>query len=95
MNNATKVWDSTNKGYKFTKNSQTLFLPAAGNVWVTSFYNVGSSGRYWSGTTASLQENADYLNFDNVNLYAQDKGSRNQGFPVRPVRLVEVSQSQQ
>ena len=95
VNNATKVWDSTNKGYKFTKNSQTLFLPAAGNVWVTSFYNVGSSGRYWSGTTASLQESADYLNFDNVNLYAQDKGSRNQGFPVRPVRLVEVSQSQQ
>ena len=95
VNNATKVWDSTNKGYKFTKNSQTLFLPAAGNVWRTSFEKVGSSGRYWSGTTASLQENADYLNFDNVNLYAQDKGSRNQGFPVRPVRLVEVSQSQQ
>ena len=95
VNNSTKVWDSTNKGYKFTKNSQTLFLPAAGNVWGTSFENVGSSGRYWSGTTASLQENAYYLNFDNVNLYAQDKGSRNQGFPVRPVRLVEVSQTQQ
>ena len=95
VNNSTKVWDSTNKGYKFTKNSQTLFLPAAGNVWGTSFENVGSSGRYWSGTTASLKNNADYLYFDNVNLYAQDKGSCNQGFPVRPVRLVEVSQSQQ
>ena len=95
VNNSTKVWDSTNKGYKFTKNSQTLFLPAAGNVWGTEFENVGSSGRYWSGTTASLKDNADYLHFDNVNLYAQDKGSRDQGFPVRPVRLVEVSQSQQ
>ena len=95
VNNSTKVWDSTNKGYKFTKNSQTLFLPAAGNVWGTSFEKVGSSGRYWSGTTASLKNNAYYLNFDDVNLYAQDKGSRNQGFPVRPVRLVEVSQSQQ
>ena len=95
VNNSTKVWDSTNKGYKFTKNSQTLFLPAAGNVWRTSFENVGSSGRYWSGTTASLNDNADYLHFDNVNLNAQDKGSRSQGFPVRPVRLVEVSQSQQ
>ncbi|MCI7002695.1 MAG: hypothetical protein MR898_10360, partial [Prevotella sp.] len=95
VNNSTKVWDSTNKGYKFTKNSQTLFLPAAGNVWGTSFENVGSSGRYWSGTTASLNENADYLHFNDVNLYAQDMGSRNQGFPVRPVRLVEVSQSQQ
>ena len=95
VNNSTIVWDSTNKGYKFTKNSQTLFLPAAGNVWGTSFENVGSSGRYWSGTTASLKNNADYLHFDNVNLYAQDKGSRSQGFPVRPVRLVEVSQSQQ
>ena len=94
MNNSTKVWDSTNKGYKFTKNSQTLFLPAAGNVWGTEFENVGSSGRYWSGTTASLN-NADYLHFGDVNLNAQDMGSRNQGFPVRPVRLVEVSQSQQ
>ena len=88
VNNSTKVWDSTNKGYKFTKNSQTLFLPAAGNVWVTSFENVGSSGRYWSGTTASLNRTAYYLRFDDVNLYAQDSGSRNQGFPVRPVRLV-------
>ena len=95
VNNSTKVWDSTNKGYKFTKNSQTLFLPAAGNVWGTSFENVGSSGRYWSGTTASLNENADYLHFGDVNLNAQDSGSRTQGFPVRPVRLVEVSQSQQ
>ena len=88
VNNSTKVWDSTNKGYKFTKNSQTLFLPAAGNVWGTSFENVGSSGRYWSGTTASLNRTAYYLRFDDVNLYAQDSGSRNQGFPVRPVRLV-------
>ena len=95
VNNSTKVWDSTNKGYEFTKNSQTLFLPAAGYVWGTSFYNVGSSGRYWSGTTASLQKNADYLHFDNVNLYAQDMGSRICGFSVRPVRLVEVSQTQQ
>ena len=95
VNNSKKVWDSTNKGYKFTKNSQTLFLPAAGYVLGTSFKNVGSSGRYWSGTTASLKNNADYLHFDNVHLYAQDKGSCNQGFPVRPVRLVEVSQSQQ
>ena len=95
VNNSTKVWDSTNKGYKFTKNSQTLFLPAAGNVWGTSFENVGSSGRYWSGTTASLNKNADYLHFGDVNLDAQDMGSRICGFSVRPVRLVEVSQTQQ
>ena len=95
VNNSTKVWDSTNKGYQFTKNSQTLFLPAAGNVWETSFEKVGSSGRYWSGTTASWNRTAYYLHFGDVNLNAQDSGSRNQGFPVRPVRLVEVSQSQQ
>ena len=95
VNNSTKVWDSTKKGYKFENNSQTLFLPAAGYVWGTSFYNVGSSGRYWSGTTASLNRTAYYLHFGDVNLNAQDMGSRNQGFPVRPVRLVEVSQSQQ
>ena len=95
VNNSTIVWDSTNKGYKFTKNSQTLFLPAAGYVWGTSFENVGSSGRYWSGTTASWNRTAYYLHFGDVNLNAQDSGSRTQGFPVRPVRLVEVSQSQQ
>ena len=83
---------------KITKKDDSttyLFLPAAGYVQGSSFNGVDSGGRYWSGTTASLQENADYLNFDNVNLNAQDKGSRSQGFPVRPVRLVEVSQSQQ
>ena len=95
VNNSTKVWDSTNKGYKFENNDQTLFLPAAGYVWETSFEKVGSSGRYWSGTTASWNRTAYYLHFGDVNLNAQDSGSRNQGFPVRPVRLVEVSQSQQ
>ena len=86
------------KGMKISKKDDSntyIFLPAAGYVLGTSFKNVGSSGRYWSGTTASLKNNADYLHFDNVNLDAQDKGSRDQGFPVRPVRLVEVSQSQQ
>ena len=94
----TQVQGKGINGIQIIRNDRSgkyLFLPAAGYVWGTSFKNVGSRGRYWSGTTASWNRTAYYLHFGDVNLNAQDSGSRNQGFPVRPVRLVEVSQSQQ
>ncbi len=90
VNNSTKVWDSTNKGYQFTKNSQTLFLPAAGYVLGTSFKNVGSSGRYWSGT-AETTSYAYFLRFKSDQILAQPNYYRYFGLPVRPVRLVVVS----
>ena len=81
----TKGWDS---GYKFTNNGQTLSLPAAGYVSGKYFHNVGSQGRYWSGT-ASSGYYAYRLSFSSKKLNA-DYISRDNGCPVRPVRLVAV-----
>ena len=84
----TKDWDSTNKGYKFTNNSQTLFLPAAGYVEGTSFKYVGSYVRYWSGTAES-SINAYRLSFNGSTLNVGNS-ARSNGYPVRPVRFVAV-----
>ena len=81
----TNGWDS---GYKFTNNGQTLFLPAAGYVFGKSSRNVGSQGRYWSGTAYSssyayrLSFSASKLKVGNI--------ARSNGCSVRPVRLVAV-----
>ncbi len=87
VDNSTKGWDSK-KGYKFTNNGQTLFLPAAGYVFGSSFYDVGSEGNYWSGTAYS-NIFAYYLYFNNGNVNAEYY-NRYFGFSVRPVRLVAV-----
>ena len=85
VNNSKKGW---NRGYKFTNNGQTIFLPAAGYVKGTYFQEVGSKGYYWSGTV-DPNYNAYRLSFSNKRLDAQsfDRGF---GCPVRPVRLIPV-----
>ena len=86
---STKGWDSK-KGYTFTNNGQTLFLPAAGYVKDTRFLGVGSNnGYYWSGTV--YWSDAYYLFFNNGVVDAQASVDRYFGYSVRPVRLVEVS----
>ena len=94
VDNSTNRWDDGTKGYIFTNNSQTLFLPAAGNVWETSFNEVGLWGSYWSGT-ADSEIFAYCLCIMSDEVDAQGTFNRSFGCSVRPVRLVEVSQSQQ
>ncbi len=84
---------STIKGMKITKiddPSTYLFLPAAGGVYGTSFYSVGTDGYYWSGT-ASSSTGANDLSFYRSNVNAQDSSNRYYGYSVRPVRLVAVN----
>ena len=86
-------WNSDRKGYVFNNNYQTLFLPAAGYVRTTKFYNVGQLGYYWSGIAYSNTD-AYYLQFTyefDGTLYPHEYHYRYYGFSVRPVRLVEVS----
>ena len=91
----------TEKGMRISKNSNTyIFLPAAGKVNATSFSYVGSEGYYWSGTAGSssntLSSTSAYgLYFWSRSVYEQSSTTRYQGLSVRPVRLVEVLQSQQ
>ena len=83
VNISTKRWDS---GYKFTNNSQTLFLPAAGYVLRKNFSERGSGARYWSGTAYS-SSNAYRLSFSERKLNVGNI-VRQYGCSVRPVRLV-------
>ena len=95
MNNLTKKgFNSERKGYEFVNNDQTLFLPAAGYVREKSLDGVGSYGYYWSGT-AYPDTKAYYLTLDSKGVAVGWNEYRYKGFSVRPVRLVEVSQSQQ
>ena len=96
------VW-TTQVGYNGCKvtsksdNSKSIFLPAAGYVNGTKFQDVGSCGRYWSGTAGISDSTSKpyILRIKNGSVMAQVYYSRYFGLPVRPVRLVEVSQSQQ
>ena len=95
-------WDwTTQVGYNGCKvtsksdNSKSIFLPAAGYVAGIYFKDVGSKGRYWSGTAGTTSNDAYILRITNVSVLAQNNYNRHFGLPVRPVRLVEVSQSQQ
>ena len=88
---STKSWDDSKKGYKFENNDKTLFLPASGYAFVTSFYNVGSGGSYWSGTTYSSTE-AYYFTLDNpYGVTTNNRQYRYCGYAVRPVRLVDLA----
>ena len=98
--NGDKTFDTISgiQGMKITKkdNSNTyIFLPAAGYVAGIYFKDVGSIGRYWSGTAGTASNDAYILRITDVSVLAQNNYNRHFGLPVRPVRLVEVSQSQQ
>ncbi|WP_163629465.1 hypothetical protein [Paludibacter sp. 221] len=60
-----------------------LFLPAAGNRERSNgeLYNVGSGGRYWSGSLSSVY--SLYLNFDGSNVYPANITNRSNGLSVR------------
>ena len=90
------------QGIKISKKEDSntyIFLPAAGRFHETSSENVGAHGYYWSGTAEEIMSYGDAysysLYFESVTLRAQNADNRYYGLSVRPVRLVEVSQSQQ
>ncbi|MBQ9417828.1 MAG: hypothetical protein IJU19_04525, partial [Bacteroidales bacterium] len=89
MNNTTATWTTRNgvSGRLFTAaNGNSIFLPAAGFRYGTSFGGVGSGGDYWS---SSLYEGSPggawYFYFSSSNQYV-DSNDRYFGFSVRAVR---------
>ena len=86
--NTTTVWLEQNGVYGrmvIGKNSQYIFLPAAGFRWGTSYNGAGSDGYYWSRTlNASSNSMADYLLFGSGSISSLYSG-RGMGFSVRPV----------
>lgn len=102
IDNCTWTWTTVGgkNGYRVTSNmnGNSIFLPAAGCIYGTSFYEVGSRGNYWS---SSLDLNFPFsawellfyssLRFMDSTYYYGDR--RNFGQPVRPVYgdLISVS----
>ncbi len=67
--------------------NNSLFLPAAGYFYGTSYSDGGSYGSYWSSTLYSSTDGR-YLNFDGGGVYPPDYSGRYIGFSVRAVRAV-------
>ncbi|MCC8120188.1 MAG: hypothetical protein LIP09_15800 [Bacteroidales bacterium] len=82
-------------GYIFTskKNSKSIFLPAAGYVFDTSYFSIGEKGIYWvsSPYDGELPYEGDLVTkyawaiFFNSDNFYEDRNERSGGRSVRPV----------
>ena len=88
LNNCTWEWTTQNevKGYKVTgPNGNSIFLPAAGYRYYTSFNNAGPYGYYWSASPSIFSGYAYYLFFHSGNFDWSYDDCRCYGRTVRPV----------
>ncbi len=85
----TWTWETSNgvRGYTVTgTNGNSIFLPAAGYRYGSSFYGYGSGGCLWSATLGSgYARSAYYLYFGCGFRSVCRNYGRYFGFPVRPV----------
>ncbi len=84
----TWTWTTQNnsKGYRVVgPNGNSIFLPAAGQIYLDNRKNAGAYGHYW---TSSIDEKISYeacrLTFENGHITVKDEG-RYIGNSVRPV----------
>lgn len=84
----TWTWQNDIRGYRVTSktNSNSIFLPAAGELYINERYDtVGRRGNYWSSSLSTDEpDHARCLVFSSDYAVSRDK-SRNNGFSVRPV----------
>ena len=89
IDNCTWTWTEQNghKGYKVTsrKNSQSIFLPAAGYRDGDTLYYDGESGYFWSSTPNESDGLGAYNLFFNEGDRYVDWSCRDYGLSVRPV----------
>ena len=87
IDNCTSEWTTMYgvKGRKFTskKNSNSIFLPAAGFGSNGALSGAGSDGYYWSSTFGG-GSHAWFHNFTSGGVYKGSSG-RDYGFSIRPV----------
>ena len=89
MDNCVWTWTTQDdiNGYKITSksNGNYIFLPASGYREGSSFFDVGTSGYYWSASLRkSSTKSAWHVYFFPVDIYGYD-GDRSYGLSVRPV----------
>ena len=72
-------------GYKFTSsNGNSIFIPASGSRYDSSFHNQGRSGEVWSSSV--VNNNASTLYFALDDLAPDSEAIRCRGLSVRGVR---------
>ncbi len=90
INNTTSQWTTQNGVYgrRFTSsNGRSIFLPAAGCRWVSSLYDAGSYGFYWSSSLSTSGPSSAWgLDFDSGDVSTDYYYGRYYGLSVRPVR---------
>ena len=93
LTQCTWQWTELNgvKGRLLTgPNGNTLFLPAAGQRSGANVSSVGSNGNYWSRelyyvNPTSYRPTNGYKLYFSSSMKQKNSGSRNYGYPVRPV----------
>ncbi len=89
LNNTTSEWTTLNgvNGRRFTSsNGGSIFLPAAGYLWIGRMFSDGSEGYYWS-STPSDEYDAYKLFFFWYRAYSDNTYyDKSNGQSVRPVR---------
>ena len=83
-------WTTLNgmEGYKVTskKNSNSIFLPAAGYHHIeNNLVSVGSSGYYWTSVCSTTNQSSAYRLRFLSNVFGVDINNRCQGMSIRPV----------
>ena len=86
------VWEWTTnkdkKGYKIIgPNGNSIFLPAAGNIYGKEVSFAENDGYYWSSmiNDESYSDFIIYLSFSSYDYEISDYGSGNKGLSIRPV----------
>ena len=89
FNNCIHIWIDQDGVYgcRFTSraNGNSIFFPAAGYYDVTTLFNRGEKGRYWSSSYKSATQAYDFK-FDSQTVNYYDYENRNIGFTVRAVQ---------
>ena len=97
IQNTTSIWTTQNcvEGRLFTStNGNSVFLPAAGNRWLSEYTNAGEGGYYMSSSlsleTPPNPSNNRVFCFDSNECHTNHISSRCYGTSVRPVRKTEI-----
>lgn len=90
IDNCTWIWDSAKSGYTITSEitSQSIFLPAAGVCYLSSFGYLSLFGCYWSSSLDTENQFLAYYLLFNSSSRCMDSFDRCGGHSVRPVCIL-------
>lgn len=89
LENCTWLWSTKNgvDGYKVVgRNGNSIFLPAAGDMYSDRLWDESEMGKYWTSTCGENSSESSYaLSYYIWNTPGENREERYYGLPVRPV----------